>query len=78
MTKHKRHMLESIVNVGTGCILAFSVSVIYFHFIPSPDPFDTLILTGMLTIASVIRGYIWRVYFHGLWRQRKITKRRSK
>lgn len=68
--------LESILNVGTGMILAFTISsaanyyeaeiqrYIYSDFNWDISLTSNLIVTTTLTIVSFTRGYIWRRIFN--------------
>ena len=59
--------LESCLNVGSGFILA----LIVWKFVVVPlwgftvSTADNLAITGLFTVVSVIRGYMWRRVFNG-------------
>lgn len=61
---------ESFVNIGSGFfvslmvwmfIVAPGINAGYFH--PGPTQ-DSLIITGIFTVTSLIRSYLWRRFFN--------------
>ena len=68
--------LESMFNVGSGMLIAFSISqfaaehqeliqtYIWRDFIWNMSATSNLIMTVILTVLSVFRGYIWRRVFN--------------
>ena len=60
--------IEQVLNVGSGFIL----SLIVWSFIVTPiwdikvNMLDNVTITGLFTVISVLRGYLWRRYFN--WR----------
>lgn len=73
----KRHsMLESCSNVVSGMAIAFIISQLAHWFEPQIQMYiwkgfewkisagSNLIMTTILTVISVIRGYAWRRHFN--------------
>ena len=73
----KRHsIIEAVCNVGSGMLLAFAISQaayfgadwiqqhIWSGFVWKLSAGSNAIMTCILTIVSVIRGYIWRRSFN--------------
>lgn len=64
---HWESFLESSLNVGSGFILA----LIVWKFIIVPlwgfdvNFSDNLVITGIFTVVSIARGYVWRRIFNG-------------
>lgn len=61
----KESLIEAVVNVSSGMVLAFLV--IQFILVPLLDvtlpPSENVIMTIVLTIVSMARGYLWRRFF---------------
>jgi membrane protein implicated in regulation of membrane protease activity len=59
-------LLESILNIGSG----FIISLLVWAFIVVPvwnlpvNMTQNFIITGLFTVISVIRSYIWRRFFN--------------
>lgn len=64
---HWESFLESSLNVGSGFILALLVWK--FIIVPVWDfevsATDNLTITGVFTVVSILRGYVWRRVFNG-------------
>lgn len=65
----KSSLLEACLNTATG----FVVSLIVWHFVAAaygiPMPISTnLEITGIFTVVSIARSYLWRRLFNGLRR----------
>jgi hypothetical protein len=56
---------EAILNVGSGMIIAFCVTQTLAPGLGIDLPYRAnMILTSILTVVSVLRGYMWRRYFN--------------
>ena len=58
--------LETILNIGSGMFLAFSLMQFLLVPLLGLDNFTidkNIIVTIVLTIASIIRSYVWRRVF---------------
>jgi len=73
MSQSKRQsMIEQVLNVGTGWI----ISLFIWSFLISPlykidtSVFENIGITLTFTIASIIRGYIWRRIFNSREKQK--------
>lgn len=73
----KRHsMIESCANVTSGIIIAFCISQLAHWFEPEIKAYiwagfewkisagSNAVMTLVLTVVSVLRGYAWRRYFN--------------
>ena len=55
-------LLEMVCNVGSGFIIA----MLLWGYVVTPylgieyHLIDNLVVTGLFTVVSIIRGYIWR------------------
>lgn len=66
-------LIEQFFNIGTGFVL----SCLIWAYVIKPaievghlTIDDTLIITGIFTVVSVIRGYLWRRIFNHLhWKK---------
>jgi hypothetical protein len=59
-------LVESIVNVGTGLILSALIfqPIIFYVYNINLDIRDGFVIAIYFTLISVLRGYIWRLFFH--------------
>lgn len=76
MQSRRHSIIEAMVNVSSGMLIAFIISQlahVYEHWIQlhiwngfkwNINAAGNFIMTSILTIVSVIRGYIWRRYFN--------------
>ena len=68
-------LIESCLNVGSGFILALLlwklVIVPWWEFDVSMN--DNIAITGIFTVVSVLRGYVWRRVFNGRHNNAKTT-----
>lgn len=60
----KIHLLESILNVASGfavstCIYLFVLPLMGWHF----NLGQSIGLTALFTVTSVLRSYLWRRFF---------------
>lgn len=59
-------MVESWANIGSG----FFISLLMWSFVVAPlwgldtSPLDNLGITGLFTVTSVLRSYVWRRWFN--------------
>lgn len=67
MSQKKSHsLLEALCNTASG----FIVSMLVWRFIAAPylgipvSMQDNLVITGIFTAASIVRGYLWRRLFN--------------
>jgi len=73
----KRHsIIESCTNVASGMAIAFAISQLAHWFEPQIQKYiwsgfewhisagSNVIMTMLLTVVSVIRGYAWRRHFN--------------
>ena len=88
-------MVEAVANVGSGMVLAFTISQIASHyqefireyiwssFIWTLGFEANVIMTIILTVVSVLRGYVWRRLFnkvhadklHGMLVKEKVNEK---
>jgi hypothetical protein len=60
----KNHFIESTIDVGSGIILSFLIQIIIFPWFGLyPTILDSLGITLIFTIVSIIRSALWRKYF---------------
>ena len=62
----KGSIVESVVNIGSGMVLAFCVMQFILVPLMGLDQFTVeknLIVTIVLTVASMTRSYLWRRVF---------------
>lgn len=70
---HKDSVIEAVVNVGSGVIVAYCVT----QFILAPALHlditysKNFVITTVLTVVSMIRSYLWRRFFDSKNRSRK-------
>jgi membrane protein implicated in regulation of membrane protease activity len=68
MQSKKLSILEAMVNVGSGMVIAWVI----MQYILAPlleikiSPADNTIVTIVLTGVSIARGYLWRRYFNSM------------
>jgi len=64
--------IESSCNTFSGFIVAMIVWRVFITpYLGIPVSLNTnLKVTGVFTVVSVIRGYIWRRLFSGQWRKK--------
>ena len=59
-----RHLLESTIDVGSGFLLSILIQMTIFPlFGLHPTIFDSIGITIIYTITSIIRSSLWRHYF---------------
>lgn len=76
MQSRRHSLLESIANVSSGMIIAFVISQLAHVFEQEIQQYiwsgfewhisagSNLIMTVILTIVSILRGYAWRRHFN--------------
>lgn len=72
----RQSMIEASLNVFSGMVIAFIISQLAYWFEPQIQKYiwkgfvwnvsvgSNMIMTSLLTIVSIIRGYAWRRYFN--------------
>jgi len=59
-----RQLIESIIDVGSGFILAILIQLYIFPFFNLyPTILDSLGIATIFTIVSITRSWIWRLVF---------------
>lgn len=71
--------LESAVNIGSGFIIAmviwqFIAPLLFGYSITLVENFW---LTSLFTTVSVVRSYLWRRFFNGAQRRRRLQRERA-
>ena len=68
MQSKKHSILESVLNTASGFVVAFIVwrTVVAPMFGLPIDVQTNLAITGIFTVTSIIRGYLWRRLFNWL------------
>ena len=60
----KRDIIESIIDVGSGLILAILIQLYIFPFFGLyPTILDSIGIALIFTVVSMIRSAIWRFWF---------------
>lgn len=70
MQSKRSSFIEACLNTASGFVL----SLVVWHFVAMaygiPMPFDqNLQITGIFTVVSIVRSYVWRRAFNGAWRR---------
>ena len=61
---NKRDIIESVIDVGSGFILAILIQLLIFPlFGLYPTIFDSMGIALIFTVVSMTRSAIWRWYF---------------
>jgi hypothetical protein len=78
-------MSEALVNVLSGMLIAFTIGQLAFHYEAEIQKHiwtgfqwhisagSNLVMTTVLTIVSVVRGYLWRRHFNAKIRKQYET-----
>jgi hypothetical protein len=78
MQSKKHSFLESCLNVLSGMLIGFGISQAAHEFEPQIQQYiwagfewklsigSNLVMTTVLTVVSIVRGYAWRRYFNAL------------
>ena len=76
MQSRRHSLLESCLNVTSGMMIAFVISQLAHEFAPQIRQYiwsgfewnisagSNIIMTAVLTIVSISRGYAWRRHFN--------------
>ena len=77
MQSRRHSFIESCANVASGMLIAFIISqlahmfqhqiqhYIWSEFVWNISAGSNIVMTVILTVVSVIRGYAWRRHFNG-------------
>ena len=64
MKSNKRNLLESVIDVGSGLLLAIGIQLIVFPFFDMyPTIWDSFHIAIIFTCMSVFRSWFWRTLF---------------
>jgi|TARA_Y100000310_G_scaffold65839_1_gene61275 Na+-driven multidrug efflux pump len=67
-----RSLIESIIDVGSGFILAILIQLFFFPFFGLyPSILDSIGIASIFTVISMTRSWIWRVVFKKYDQRRK-------
>ncbi len=71
MQTRRQSAIESCVNIGSGMVIAWSVTQFLawsklFGLEIHISPGSNIVLTIILTVVSAVRSYYWRRYFNNL------------
>ena len=59
-----RSFIESLIDVGSGFILAILIQIWIFPiFDLRPSIFDSIWIASIFTVVSITRSWIWRLVF---------------
>ena len=68
MTKHNNRLawVESLSNVGSGLLLSILIvqPLVFWYYDISLPSSTNVEIAVIFTVVSIIRGYVWRRYFH--------------
>ena len=57
-------LIESIIDVGSGFLLAVAIQIFIFPFFGLyPTILDSIGIALIFTVISMIRSWVWRSYF---------------
>jgi len=57
-------LVESIIDVGSGFLLAVAIQVFIFPFFDLyPSILDSIGIALIFTVISMLRSWVWRIYF---------------
>jgi len=57
-------LIESIIDVGSGFLLAVAIQVFIFPFFDLyPSILDSINIALIFTVISMLRSWVWRSYF---------------
>jgi len=60
----RTHFFESFIDVGSGFILSLLIQIIIFPWFGlHPTIWDSIHITLIFTVVSIIRSALWRKYF---------------
>lgn len=59
-----RSLIESLIDVGSGFILALLIQIYIFPFFGLyPTILDGIAIASIFTLVSIMRSWLWRVIF---------------
>lgn len=63
-------LVETLLNIGSGYLVALFIQAIMVKIYDLPlSTADNMLITGIFTVASILRSYFWRRFFaNGLHR----------
>lgn len=63
---HSLAIFESISNVGSGLLISIIIAqpIIFYLYDIHLSLADNVVIAIYFTVISIIRGYVWRIYFH--------------
>ena len=88
MQSRRHSILESSINVVSGLLIAFTISQLAYWCEPEIQRYvwkgfewhisvgSNIIMTIILTIVSIIRGYAWRRHFNKIVIKEKSPRKR--
>ena len=63
--KKSKHFFETIVDIGTGYVIAVVMQILIFPlFGIQTSYFNMFIIGGIFMSVSMLRSWLWRKYFH--------------
>jgi hypothetical protein len=65
MRGNVRQLMESIIDVGSGLLLATLIQLYIFPFFDlHPTPIDSFQIAIIFTCISIFRSWFWRIIFN--------------
>jgi hypothetical protein len=65
MRGNVRQLIESIIDVGSGLLLATLIQLYIFPFFDlHPTPMDSFQIAIIFTCISIFRSWFWRIIFN--------------
>tara|TARA_R110000850_G_scaffold1291_1_gene7745 strand:+ start:105 stop:320 length:216 start_codon:yes stop_codon:yes gene_type:complete len=62
---HKQNLLESVIDVGSGLLLAIGIQMIIFpYFDMYPSIWESFHIAIIFTCMSIFRSWFWRTFFN--------------
>ena len=59
-----RSLIESLIDVGSGFILALLIQIYIFPFFGLyPTILDGIAIASIFTLVSIMRSWLWRIIF---------------
>ena len=59
-----RSLIEAVIDVGSGLIIAICIQLFIFPFFDlHPTILDSIHIALIFTAASMIRSWLWRLFF---------------
>jgi len=72
MSQPRRHsLLEQSLNTASGFVISYFMSMFLWHRLGVPiSNAQNTIVVAVLTVVSVLRGYVWRRVFNWIqWKE---------